>query len=256
MIHPSAIVDPRAELAADVSVGPYSIIGPHVRIGAGTVIGPHVTIEGRTTIGPGNRIFQFCSVGKIPQDKKYSGEPTRLEIGARNTIHEFCSLHIGTAQDAGVTTIGDDNWIMAYSHVAHDCRIGSHTILANNAGLAGHVHIGDWAILGGITGVHQFVKVGAHAMTGGGTILFQDLPPYVMAQGNPAAPRGINAEGLKRRGFPADAIAAIRSAYKTLYRDGKTLAEARTQIRAEAEGVPELRPFADFLDAADRGILR
>lgn len=256
MIHPSALVDPRAELAEDVAIGAFSVIGPRVRIGPGSTVGPHVVIEGDTTIGRENRIFQFCSIGKIPQDKKYAGEPTRLVIGDRNTVHEFCSIHLGTAQDEAMTVVGDDNWIMAYSHIAHDCRIGSNTILANNAQLAGHVYIGDWAILGGITGVHQFVKIGAHAMTGGGTILFQDLPPYVMAQGNPAAPHGVNSEGLKRRGFSADAIAAIRRAYKLLYRSGQTLADARIAINAEAAEVPELRPFAEFLNAANRGILR
>ena len=203
-----------------------------------------------------NRIFQFCSIGKAPQDKKYAGEPTRLEIGEGNTIHEFCSLHVGTAQDTGVTRVGDDNWIMAYAHIAHDCRIGSHTILANCAQIAGHVHLGDWVILGGLTGVHQFVKVGAHAMTGGGTILFQDVPPYIIVQGNPAAPHGVNSEGLKRRGFSAAAISAIRAAYKTLYRNGLTLAEARTEIRRNAATTTELVPFADFLEQAERGILR
>jgi UDP-N-acetylglucosamine acyltransferase len=256
MIHHTALVDASAELAAGVSVGAYSIIGPHARVGRGTVIGPHVVIEGRTEIGADNRIHQFCSIGKVPQDKKYAGEPTRLVIGDRNTFHEFCSAHLGTVQDAGVTTIGNDNWIMAYAHIAHDCRIGSNTILANSAQLAGHVHIGDWVILGGLTGVHQFVKVGAHAMTGGGTILFQDVPPYVLAQGNPAAPHGINSEGLRRRGFSDDAISALRRAYKTLYRSGLGLAEARAAIEAEAATVPELQPFAEFLAAAKRGILR
>jgi UDP-N-acetylglucosamine acyltransferase len=256
MIHPSAIVDPGASLGRDVRIGPYTVVGPHVMIGDRTTIGPHVVIEGHTRIGADNRIYQFCSIGKSPQDKKYAGEPTRLEIGDRNTIHEFCSLHVGTVQDQGVTTLGDDNWIMAYAHVAHDCHVGSHTILANNAQLAGHVHVGDHAILGGITGVHQFVKIGAHAMTGGGTILFQDLPPYVMAQGIPAAPHGINAEGLRRRGFSADAIAAVKRAYKTLYRSGLSLADARAAIAAEAGAEPALRPLADFLAAAERGILR
>lgn len=255
-IHPTAIVHPGARLGADVHVGAYSIVGEHVQIGDRTHIGPHVTVEGHTTIGRENRIFQFTTVGKIPQDKKYAGEPTRLVIGDRNTIHEFVSLHLGTAQDAGVTTIGDDNWIMAYAHLAHDCRVGNNTILANSAQLAGHVHVGDWAILGGFTGVHQFVKIGAHSMTGGGTILFQDLPPYVMAQGNPAHPHGVNAEGLKRRGFGPDAVQAIRRAYKTLYRSNLTLAEAKAALAAEAEAVPELRVLTTFLDAAERGIVR
>lgn len=255
-IHPSAIVAPTARLGANVSIGAFSIIGPAVEIGEGTAIGPHVTIEGATRIGQRNRVFQFCTLGKIPQDKKYAGEPTRLEIGDDNTIHEFCSIHLGTIQDESVTRVGDDNWIMAYTHIAHDCRIGSHVILANNAQLAGHAHIGDWVILGGLTGVHQFVKVGAHAMTGGGTILFQDLPTYVMAQGNPSKPHGINAEGLKRRGFSTDSIAAIRDAYKTLYRSGVALAEARESIRASAATTPELAPLASFLESATRGIVR
>ena len=256
MIHPSAIVDPAARLDPSVSVGPYSVIGPNVSIGAGTTIGPHVVIEGRTAIGRDNRIFQFCSIGKIPQDKKYAGEPTGLVIGDRNTIHEVCSLHIGTVQDGGLTTVGDDNWIMAYSHVAHDCRIGNQTILANSAQLAGHVHVGDYAILGGCTGVHQFVKIGAHSITGGGTILFQDLPPFVTAQGNPAAPHGINAEGLKRRGFSNEAISAIKQAYRTLYRSNLPLAEAREAIAAQAAAEPALAPLSVFLEAAKRGVLR
>jgi UDP-N-acetylglucosamine acyltransferase len=255
-IHPTALIDSRAKLASGVRVGAYSIIGPNVVIDADCEIGPHVVIEGHTTIGRANRIFQFCSIGKAPQDKKYAGEPTRLVIGDRNTIHEFCSLHIGTVQDEGVTTVGSDNWIMAYAHIAHDCRIGNQTILANSAQLAGHVWIGDWTILGGLTGVHQFVKVGAHAMTGGGTILFKDVPPYVMAQGNPAAPFGVNTEGLKRRGFSAESIAAIRDAYKTLYRNGLTLADARIEIRRAVSTTPELAPLADFIEQTDRGILR
>lgn len=256
MIHPTAIVDPRAVLDADVSIGAYSIIGPNVRIGARTSVAAHVVIEGHTEIGSDNRIFQFCSIGKIPQDKKYAGEPTRLAIGHRNTIHEFCSIHIGTTQDEGLTSVGDDNWIMAYSHVAHDCRIGNQVILANSAQLAGHVRIGDYAILGGVTGVHQFVSIGAHSLTGGGTILFQDLPPYVTAQGNPAAPHGINAEGLKRRGYSAATIAALKRAYRTLYRSQLSLADARATIAREAAEEPALQVLADFLGAATRGILR
>lgn len=256
MIHPSAIVDPRARIDTDVEIGAYAVIGPGVAIGTGTRVGPHVVIEGDTAIGRGNRIYQFCSIGKVPQDKKYAGEPTRLVIGDRNTIHEFCSIHIGTVQDGGLTKIGDDCWIMAYSHVAHDCRIGNDVILANSAQLAGHVHVGDHSILGGLTGVHQFVKIGAHCITGGGTILFQDLPPYVMAQGNPAAPHGINAEGLKRRGFAAEAINAIKRAYRTLYRSGLSLAEARIAIEVDARTEPALEPLSSFLAAATRGILR
>jgi len=256
MIHPTAIVDPAARLAADVSVGPYSIIGPHVEIGEGTWIGAHVVIEGHTRIGRSNRIFHSTSIGSIPQDKKYAGEATTLEIGEGNTIREFCSINTGTVQDGGLTRIGNDNWIMAYTHVAHDCRIGSHTILANSAQLAGHVHVGDHAILGGLTGVHQFVKIGEHSMTGGGTILFQDLPPFVLAQGNPAKPFTANVEGLRRRGFSKEAVEAVRRAYKTLYRSGLPLAEARAAIEAEARTHPELAVLATFLQAATRGILR
>jgi len=256
MIHPAAIVHPGARLGEGVSVGPYAVIGEHVEIGAGTTVAAHVVIEGRTRIGRENRIFQFASIGGEPQDKKYGGEPTRLEIGDRNTIREYCTFSTGTAQDAGVTRIGDDNWIMAYVHVAHDCQIGSNTIFANNAQLAGHVHVGDWAMLGGFTGVHQFVKIGAHAMTGGGTILFQDLPPYVTVAGNPAKPYGINAEGLRRRGFSATAIAAIRSAYKTVYRSGLGLAEAQASVARQAAETPELAVLAEFLAAAMRGIVR
>ena len=200
-IHASALVDARAELDASVEVGAYSIIGPHVRIGADTVVGPHVVVEGHTAIGRGNRIFQFASIGAAPQDKKYAGEPTRLEIGDSNTIREFVTLNRGTAQDRGVTTIGSDNWIMAYVHVAHDCVVGDHTIFANSSNLAGHVEVGDWVILGGFTGVHQFCKIGAHAMTGVGTVVLHDIPPFVMASGNTAKAHGINSEGLRRRGF-------------------------------------------------------
>jgi UDP-N-acetylglucosamine acyltransferase len=239
-----------------VSVGPYSIIGEHVEIGEGTTIGAHVLIEGRTRIGAHNRIFAFNALGGSPQDKKYAGEATRLEIGDRNTIREYCTFNCGTVQDAGVTRIGNDNWIMAYVHVAHDCQVGNHVIFANAASIAGHVHVGDHAVLGGFTGVHQFVMIGAHAMTGGATLLLQDLPPYVMAAGNDAKPFGINAEGLKRRGFSEDQISEIRRAYKTLYRSGLGLEEARVAIAAQAESVPELRVLVDFLDRSRRGIVR
>jgi UDP-N-acetylglucosamine acyltransferase len=256
MIHPTAIVSPRARLGADVSIGAYAIVGEHVEIGDGTSIGSHTVVTGHTRIGRDNRIFQFCSVGEAPQDKKYAGEPTALHIGDRNTLREFCTLNIGTAQDAGVTRIGDDNWIMAYVHVAHDCQVGSNAIFANSTQLAGHVQVGDWAILGGFTGVHQFVRVGAHSFTAVSTVLLQDLPPYVMAAGNTAQPRSINAEGLKRRGFSAEAIQAIKRAYKTLYRSALTLEEARRQISAEAESMAELRVLAEFLSVPGRGIVR
>lgn len=255
-IHPSAIIHPGAQLGRGVSIGAYSIIGEHVDIGDDTRIGPHVVIDGHTKIGRENRIFQFASVGEIPQDKKYGGEPTRLEIGDRNTIREFCTLNCGTVQDVGVTRLGSDNWIMAYVHIAHDCQVGNHTIFANNAQLAGHVRIGDYAILGGFTGVHQFARVGAHSMTGVGTVLLQDLPPYVTAAGNTARPFGINAEGLKRRGYSSEAIAAVKRAYKQLYRSGATLAEARTAIEEEARHEPALVLLAEFLAVAGRGIIR
>ncbi|HQR02965.1 MAG: acyl-ACP--UDP-N-acetylglucosamine O-acyltransferase [Proteobacteria bacterium] len=255
-VHPTAIVHPGARLGEDVSIGPYSCIGEHVEIGPRTWIGPHVVVEGHTSIGADNRIFQFASVGAIPQDKKYAGEPTRVEIGDRNTIREFCTINAGTAQDVGTTRIAHDNWIMAYVHVAHDCQIGSNTIFANNAQLAGHVEVGDWAILGGFTVVHQFVRIGVHTMTAMGTILLQDLPPYVTASGNAAGPHGINSEGLKRRGFSAAAIAAIRRAYKTLYRSGLSLADAKTAIAAAAADEPALAPLTAFLAESGRGIIR
>ncbi|MBK6553407.1 MAG: acyl-ACP--UDP-N-acetylglucosamine O-acyltransferase [Rhodocyclaceae bacterium] len=255
-IHATAIVHAGARLGAGVEVGPYSVIGEHVEIGDRTWIGPHVVIGGHTRIGEDNRIFQFSSIGEVPQDKKYAGEPTRLEIGDRNTIREFCTLNCGTAQDVGVTRLGNDNWIMAYVHLAHDCQVGNNTIFANNAQLAGHVHIGDWVILGGFTGVHQFVRVGAHSMTAVGTVLLQDLPPYVMAAGNTAEPHGINSEGLKRRGFSPESVMAIRRAYKMLYKSGLKLDEARAVIATEAAIVTELRPLVDFLTQPGRGIIR
>jgi UDP-N-acetylglucosamine acyltransferase len=256
MIHPTAIVHPGARLGAGVSVGPYSIVGEHVELGDGTTIGSHAVVEGHTRLGRNNRVFQFASLGSAPQDKKYRGEPTRLEIGDANTFREFSTINTGTVQDEGITRIGDDNWFMAYSHVAHDCVVGSHTIFANNAHVAGHCHVGDWVILGGFTGVHQFVRIGAHAMTGGGTILFQDLPPYVTAVGNPAKTYGINSEGLKRRGFSEAAIAALKRAYRTLYREGLSLAEARAALAAAAPAVPELDALLSFIDASKRGLLR
>jgi UDP-N-acetylglucosamine acyltransferase len=255
-VHPTAIVHPAAVLGQGVVVGPYSIVGEHVEIGDDTVIGPHVVLSGHTRIGRDNRIFQFCSIGEAPQDKKYAGEPTRLEIGDRNTIREFCTFNCGTAQDVGVTRLGNDNWIMAYVHLAHDCQVGNQTIFANNAQLAGHVRVDDWAILGGFTVVHQFVRIGAHSITAMGAILLQDLPPYVMAAGNPAVPRSINAEGLKRRGYSGDAVAAVKRAYKTLYKSGMKLDEARASIEAESSVVPELALLAGFLAVSGRGIIR
>ena len=255
-IHPTAIVHPGARLAEGVQVGAYSIVGEHVVIGEGTSVGPHVVIEGHTTIGCNNRIFQFCSLGSEPQDKKYAGEPTRLEIGDGNTIREFCSFSTGTVQDGGLTRVGHDNWIMAYVHVAHDCVVGDHTIFANNATLAGHVTVGDWAILGGFTGVHQFVRVGAHSFCGVGTVLLQDLPPFVTVSGNPAAPHGINSEGLRRRGYDTARIMAIKRAYKTLYKSGFTLAEARGELARAADGAPDVRLMLDFIERSQRSLVR
>jgi len=256
MIHPSAIIHPGARLGAKVSIGAYSIVGEHVEIGDDTRIGPHVVIEGRTRIGRNNRVFQFCSLGAAPQDKKYANEPTRLEIGDGNTIREFCTLNCGTAQDAGVTRLGHDNWIMAYVHLAHDCQIGDHTIFANSAQLAGHVHVGDHAILGGFTGVHQFVRIGAHSFTAIATVLVHDLPPYVMAAGDTAKPFGINVEGLRRRGFSAEAMAAIKRAYKTLYKSGLTLDQAKAQLAERAKTCAEIGVLTEFLQGCTRGIVR
>ena len=259
-IHPTAIVDAGAQLDDSVRVGAYALIGAHVRIGAGSSIGPHCVIEGRTTIGRDNTIFQFASLGAAPQDKKYAGEPTELHIGERNTIREFCTFNTGTAQDAGVTRIGDDNWVMAYVHIAHDCQVGSQTILANNATLAGHVHVGDWAIIGGLTGIHQFVKVGAHVMAGFASHISQDVPPFMLVDGNPLAVRGFNAEGLRRRGFDAQRIAAVKQMHRLLYRSGLTLAQAREAIDALAvehpEAAVEVALMAGFLAASTRGIAR
>lgn len=256
MIHPTAIIHPGARLAANVTVGAYSLIGEHVEIGDNTRIGPHVVIEGHTRIGRDNEIFQFCSLGAAPQDKKYDAEATRLEIGDRNTIREYCSFNLGTAQDLGVTRMGNDNWIMAYVHVAHDCQVGDHTIFANNATLAGHVSVGDWAILGGFTGVHQFGRVGAHSFCGVGTVLLQDLPPFVTVAGNPAKPHGINSEGLRRRGFSADGIAAIKRAYRALYRSGLSLEQARERIAEIVAEQAEAAPFGEFIAESGRGIVR
>ena len=243
-------------MGAGVSVGPYSIIGEFVEIGDNTSVGPHVVISGHTRIGCENRIYQFNSIGEVPQDKKYAGEPTCLEIGNRNTIREFCTFNLGTAQDAGVTRIGDDNWIMAYVHIAHDCQVGNKTIFANNAQLAGHVHVDDWAILGGCTGVHQFCRIGAHTMTAIATVVVQDVPPYVMAAGNSASPYGINAEGLKRRGFSPEALTVLKRAYRTLYKSGLMLEEARAKLEEEVIAHPEIQPILDFLAVSKRGIIR
>lgn len=255
-IHPTAIVDPKAELGNDVTVGPYSLIGPDVKIDNGTSIGSHVVITGHTSIGKHNQIFQFSSLGEAPQDKKYQGEPTKLEIGDHNTIREFCTFNRGTSQDKGVTKIGNHNWIMAYVHIAHDCHVHNNTILANNSSLAGHVDMYDYAILGGFTLVHQFCKIGQHVITAVGSVVFKDIPPYVTASGYDANPHGINAEGLKRRGFSAESITNIKRAYKTLYRQSLTLDEAKVKLTNQALTAPELSLLVEFLNESTRGIIR
>ncbi len=260
LIHPTALIDPSAELDSTVSVGPFTTVGPHVKVGAGTTIAAHCVIEGHTTIGCDNRIFQFNSIGAIPQDKKYAGEPCELHIGDRNTIREFCTFNIGSPGDAGVTKIGSDNWIMAYVHIAHDCMVGNNTIFANGATLAGHVHVADWVFLGGLSGVHQFVRIGAHAMTGFQTRLAQDVPPYVTVAGNPAAAAGINQEGLRRRGFTPERIAVVKQMHKLLYRQGLTLAVAQADIAQliskNPDSAADIQLMLDFLAQSDRGIVR
>lgn len=256
MIHPQAIVEPGAKLADNVEVGPWSYIGADVEIGAGTRIGPHVVIKGPTVIGEDNRIFQFASVGEECQDKKYNGEPTKLVIGDRNVIREGCTIHRGTVQDEGITRIGSDNLLMAYVHVAHDCIVGSHCILANSTALAGHVKLGDHAILGGFTAVHQFCQIGPHVMCGAGTVVLKDIPAYVMATGNTAEPHGINLEGLRRRGFSPESLRTLRQAYKTIYRKGLTTAEALEQLQQLANDEPAVQPLIDSLRSSARGIIR
>jgi UDP-N-acetylglucosamine acyltransferase len=253
-IHATAIIHPTAELDSSVEVGPYSIIGPKARIAADTIIASHVTISGDTSIGIGNRIYQYASLGEAPQDKKYQGEPTRLVIGDHNTIREFCTINRGTIQDRGVTEIANDNWIMAYVHIAHDCQVGNHTVMANNSSLAGHVQVHDYAVLGGFTLVHQFCKIGAHVITAVGSVVFKDIPPYVAAAGYDAKPHGINAEGLKRRGFSAENLLLIKRAYKTLYRKGLSLAEAKLELSSVNGN--DVRLLTDFLNASTRGIIR
>ena len=256
LIHPTAIIDPKAELDSSVRVGPYTVIGAHVQIGAGTSIGAHAVIAGPTTIGENNTIFQFASLGAVPQDKKYAGEPTRLIIGNNNTIREFTTFNLGTVTGIGETRVGNDNWIMAYVHLAHDCVVGNHTIFANNASLAGHVTINDWVILGGYSLVHQFCIIGEHAMTAFAAGVHKDVPPYVMAAGYRAEPAGLNTEGLKRRGFSAEQIANIKNVYKILYRQGLPYEEARAQIVALADTAPELAVFKDFFAVSERGVIR
>jgi UDP-N-acetylglucosamine acyltransferase len=258
LIHATAVVDPGAQLDSTVSVGPYAVIGPQVQVGPRTSIGAHCVIEGHTTIGADNRLFQFSSIGAAPQDMKYAGEPTRLEIGDRNTIREFCTFNTGTVQDGGVTRVGNDNWIMAYVHLAHDVQLGSHCVLANNATLAGHVQVGDWATIGGLTGVHQFVKIGAHAMIGFQGHVAQDVPPYMTVDGNPLAARAVNLTGLKRRGFTAEQIAVIRQMHKLLYRSSLTLEQSVSAI-AELRGQgadADVDAMLGFIAASARGIVR
>ncbi len=255
MIDVRALIAPDAKLGDGVTVGPYSIIGSGVEIGAGTWIGPHVVINGPTRIGHDNKIFQFASLGEAPQDKKYAGEKTRLEIGERNVIREYCTINRGTPQ-GGVTRVGNDNWIMAYAHIAHDCLVGDHTIFVNAASLGGHVTVGDHAILGGFTMVHQFCMIGAHCFCGMGSVISMDVPPYVMVSGHPAKPHGINSEGLKRRGFSSEALRALREAYKLIYKSKLTLNEAREQIAARVDEHPELALLTRFLEQNQRGIVR
>jgi UDP-N-acetylglucosamine acyltransferase len=259
-VHATAIVDASAELAASVSVGHYAVIGARVRVGEGTTIGAHCVIDGPTTIGRDNRIFPHAALGAAPQDMKYRDEPTELHIGDRNTIREFCTFNRGTTQDQGITRIGDDNWIMAYVHIAHDVQLGNRTILANNATLAGHVHVGDWVIVGGLTGVHQFCKIGAHAMTGFQSHVSQDVPPFMMVSGNPLGVHGFNVEGLRRRGFSRERIGLVKQMHRLLYRDGLTLEQAKGAISALAGSVEggdaDVALLLDFLAASTRGIAR
>ena len=259
-IHPTAIVEPGAFLDDSVSIGAYSIVGANVRVGRGTSIGAHCVIEGRTTIGSDNRIFQFCSLGAVPQDKKYAGEPTELHIGDRNTIREFCTFNLGTAQDSAVTRLGNDNWVMAYVHIAHDVQVGNHTTLANNATLAGHVQVGDGVTVGGLSGVHQFVKIGAHAFVGFASAVSQDVPPFMMVDGNPLAVRGFNIEGLRRLGFTPERIAVVKQMHRLLYRNGLTFEQSREAIAALADqatdAAADIAMMGDFLSRAKRGIVR
>ena len=256
IIHPSAIVSPKAQLAENVEIGAYSIVGEDVCIDEGTIIESHVVIKGRTQIGKNNHIYQFCSLGEIPQDKKYAGEPTQLVIGNNNTIREFCTFNLGTVQDRGVTRLGDDNWIMGYVHIAHDCQVGSHTIFANNAQLAGHVLVEDWVVFGGYTGVHQFCHVGAHVMTAAYSLIVQDVPPFVLVAGNTAKPFGLNVEGIKRRGFTSDQLSSLKTAYRYLYRMGLRLDEAKEELSELAKKEPEVKRFVDFIEHSHRGLVR
>jgi UDP-N-acetylglucosamine acyltransferase len=256
VIDPRAIIDAESRIADNVTVGPWTYIGPGVEIGEGTTISSHVVIKGPTVIGANNRIFQFSTIGEECQDKKYAGEPTRLEIGDNNTFREGCTVHRGTVQDNSLTKIGSHNLFMAYAHVAHDCVVGDNVILANNAAIAGHVHVGDYTILGGFTAVHQFCRIGSHVMCGAGTVVLKDIPDFVLATGNPAEPHGINSEGLKRRGFTAEDIRQIRNAYKAIYRKKLTIEQAIAALEGMAETTAQLKPMIDSLKSSTRGIIR
>jgi UDP-N-acetylglucosamine acyltransferase len=256
VIHSTAIVSAKSQIADGVEIGAYSIVGDDVEIGRGTRIGSHVVINGPTVIGEDNHIYQFASIGDDPQDKKYADEPTRLTIGDRNTIREFCTISRGTIQDESLTSVGDDNWIMAYVHIAHDCRVGSNTIMANNTTLAGHVHVGDWVILGGFSGAHQFCRIGAHAFLGMYTGINRDVPAYTMVSGNPGVPRGINSEGLKRRDFDVDQIRNIKNAYRLVYRNGLKLADAIAELEQRTAEQPEIKILLESLRSSGRGIVR
>ena len=252
----TAIVSPKAELAADVTVGAYAVIGDNVQIGAGTWVGPHAVINGPTTLGAANRVFQFASIGDAPQDLKYKGEPTRLEIGDRNVFREFTTMNRGTVQGGGITTIGSDNLFMAYTHVAHDCHVGNRCVMANYATLGGHAELGDWVIMGGYSGIHQFTKVGAHAFLGNNAAVTRDVPPYIMAVGSPAVPHSINSEGLKRRGFTPEQIRNLKNAYRVLYRSDLKLADAVEELKSRVSTQPELRIFVDFIGESTRSLVR
>ncbi|MEO5626591.1 MAG: acyl-ACP--UDP-N-acetylglucosamine O-acyltransferase [Dokdonella sp.] len=256
MIHVTALIDPSAKIGADVSIGAYSIVGAGVEIGDRTWIGPHVVIEGTTRIGCDNRIFQFASIGAEPQDKKFHGERSELVIGDRNVIREFTTLNRGTGDGGSTTRVGDDNWIMAYVHIAHDCQVGNQVVFANNATLAGHVEVGDFVILGGFTGIHQFCKIGAHAFAGMGSLVNADVPPFVIVAGNYAKPRGINSEGLKRRGFDATRIAAIKRAYRTVYVARTPLAEARSKLAEQAQDSSDVADLLAFIERSERSLVR
>lgn len=256
MIDPRAVVSPRARLAEDVSVGPFTVIGDEVEIGPRTRIGPHAVIQGHTRLGADNVVFQFASLGDAPQDLKYKGEPTRLEVGDRNVFRECCTVNRGTTHDEGVTRIGSDNLFMAYTHVAHDCQLGSRIVMANAATLGGHVKLGDWVIMGGLSAVHQFTQVGAHAFIANNCAVTRDVPPYVMAVGQPAVPHSINSKGLERRGFDAAQIRNIREAYRVLYRSDLLLADATRELQKRAETQPELKVFVDFIAASTRSLIR